>query len=157
MDSKSLLDRIAFFSRFSEVEKHQILCAQHHFVKFSAGEYLVRENDNDDTLYIILKGTAHVVKSSKPNHVLAKLTPGMIIGEVSFLTRRNRITSVIADDEMICFTINGSTMEELSVYSQNKIKDQLIEILVQRLDQTNQTLLDTITAVEGMVYTVVRK
>ncbi|MBF0127514.1 MAG: cyclic nucleotide-binding domain-containing protein [Magnetococcales bacterium] len=150
----TLLDKIEFFSNFTEVEKKRILCAEHHFVRFHPGEYLIRENEIDNVLFIILKGTAHVVRESRPGHVLAILTPGMAVGEISFLTHRRRISNVIADDEMVCFSINGLTMDDLSLHLQNKIKDQLIEILVGRLDQTNQTLLDTVSAIEGMVFTV---
>ncbi|MBF0178487.1 MAG: cyclic nucleotide-binding domain-containing protein [Magnetococcales bacterium] len=142
MIARQLLDSIPFFWNFSDEEKDHLLSLDNYFESFKPGEFLIHEDAEDNALYIILKGRAEVTKNSKPKRVIATLEPGTVVGEISFLTNRPRTTNVIASEKMICFTINGQTMTELSSHMQHKIKDQLIEILVQRLDNMNQTLLE---------------
>ncbi|MBF0294560.1 MAG: cyclic nucleotide-binding domain-containing protein [Magnetococcales bacterium] len=142
MIARQLLDSIPFFWNFSDEEKDHLLSLDNYFESFKPGEFLIHEGAEDNALYIILKGRADVTKNSMPKKVIATLEPGTVVGEISFLTNRPRTTNVIAAEKMICFTINGQTMAELNTHMQHKIKDQLIEILVQRLDNMNQTLLE---------------
>ncbi len=144
MIAKQLLDTIPFFWTFTEEEKEHLLQLDSYFESFKTGEYLITEGDQDNTLYIILKGAAIVTKTSQSKKVIATLETGTVVGEISFLTQRPRTTNVIAHEKMICFTINGQTMQDLSSELQHKIKDQLIEILVQRLDNMNQMLLELV-------------
>ncbi|MBF0339733.1 MAG: cyclic nucleotide-binding domain-containing protein [Magnetococcales bacterium] len=139
-----MLDNIPFFWSFTEEEKTQLVNLDCYFESFQIGDYLIQEDAEDNALFIILKGTAKVTKKSHPDKVITTLEPGTVFGEISFLTQRPRSTNVIACEKMICFTINGQTMTQLDSQMQHKIKDQLIEILVQRLDQMNQTLLDLV-------------
>ncbi|MBF0180805.1 MAG: cyclic nucleotide-binding domain-containing protein [Magnetococcales bacterium] len=154
MDERAILDKIRFFDRFSDAEKKQILCAEHYFARYREGDYLIREEEIDGTLFILLQGSAIVSKRTKPGMILTTLTPGMVVGEISFLTNRPRISDVIATEETVCFTLTRMTLENLSLPLQNKIKDQLIDILVGRLDRTNQMLVETLSAIEGVVMTI---
>ncbi|MBF0189196.1 MAG: cyclic nucleotide-binding domain-containing protein, partial [Magnetococcales bacterium] len=70
--------------------------------------------------------------------VLVTLEAGAVIGELAFLTKRPRATNVIAVDDVTIFTISSASMEKLDLSVQMKIKDQLIRILVSRLDETTQ-------------------
>lgn len=144
MIAKQLLDSVPFFWIFTDEEKEQLLALDNYFESFKAGEYLIHEGAQDNALYIILKGTARVTKTSNTKKVIATLETGTVVGEVSFLTSRPRTTSVIANEKMICFTINALTMNDFDSKMQHKIKDQLIEILVQRLDNMNQMLMELI-------------
>ncbi|MBF0212692.1 MAG: cyclic nucleotide-binding domain-containing protein [Magnetococcales bacterium] len=139
-----LLDNIPFFWSFTEEEKDILIGLDCYFESFQAGDYLIQEDAEDNALFIILKGTAKVSKRSHPDRVITILEPGTVFGEISFLTQRPRSTDVVACEKMICFTINGETMAQLDSQMQHKIKDQLIEILVERLDQMNQTLLNLV-------------
>ncbi|MBF0614606.1 MAG: cyclic nucleotide-binding domain-containing protein [Magnetococcales bacterium] len=139
-----LLDNIPFFWTFTEEEKERLLGLDCYFQTFQSGDYLIHEEAEDNALFIILKGTAKVTKKSHPDRVITILEPGTVFGEIAFLTQRPRSTDVVANEKMICFTINGETMAQLDSQMQHKIKDQLIEILVQRLDQMNQTLLNLV-------------
>ncbi|MEO5331789.1 MAG: cyclic nucleotide-binding domain-containing protein [Magnetococcus sp. YQC-5] len=142
MIAKQLLESVPFFWTFTDEEKELLLSLDNYFESFKQGELIIQEGAQDTALYIILKGNAYVTKSSHPKKIIATLTPGTVVGEISFLTQRARSTNVIAADKMICFTINGETMADLSSQMQHKFKDQLIEILVQRLDTMNQTLVE---------------
>ncbi|MBF0190686.1 MAG: cyclic nucleotide-binding domain-containing protein [Magnetococcales bacterium] len=139
-----LLDNVPFFWSFTEEEKNLLISLDCYFESFQAGDYLIHEDAEDNALFIILKGTARVSKKSHPDKIITILEPGTVFGEISFLTQRPRSTDVVACEKMICFTINGETMSQLDSLMQHKIKDQLIEILVQRLDQMNQTLLNLV-------------
>lgn len=152
MDIKSLIEKIAFFSSFTQDEKKQLLNTDNCFAIFKTDEYIIHEKAVDNSLFIILQGTASVFKDSNSLHVLAILKPGAVMGEISFLTHQSRTTNVTANEDTICFRINNKAMETLDIHLQSKIKDLLIKILVQRLDQMNQTLLDTVSAIEGVVF-----
>ncbi|MBF0127915.1 MAG: cyclic nucleotide-binding domain-containing protein [Magnetococcales bacterium] len=142
MIAKQLLESVPFFWDFTDEEKERLLSLDSYFESFRSGEHLIEEGAQDNALYIILKGSAHVTKTTSPGHVIATLDAGTVVGEISFLTNRPRTTNVVASEKMICFTINGQSMRELDSGMQHKIKDQLIEILVQRLDNMNKTLLE---------------
>ncbi|MEO5346622.1 MAG: cyclic nucleotide-binding domain-containing protein [Magnetococcus sp. YQC-9] len=144
MIAHRLLDNIPFFWSFTEEEKERLVGLDCYFETYQAGDYLIHEDAEDNSLFIILKGTANVTKKSHPKQVITVLEPGTVFGEISFLTQRPRSTNVVANEKMICFTITGDTMRDLDSQMQHKIKDQLIEILVQRLDQLNQTLLNLV-------------
>ncbi|MBF0437916.1 MAG: cyclic nucleotide-binding domain-containing protein [Magnetococcales bacterium] len=139
---QTLLKEIPFFWDFSEGECTALTTAESFFITYQDGEYLITEGDADENLFVILKGEANVVGSSEPDQVIATLQPGAVVGEVSFLTKRKRTTNIIASGEVIVFRIDSYSMnrERLDLALQTKIKNQLIEILVQRLEATNKAL-----------------
>ncbi|MBF0294559.1 MAG: cyclic nucleotide-binding domain-containing protein [Magnetococcales bacterium] len=143
MELKPLLDKIPFFAQFTDGEKERILRMNCYFAKYKAGDFIIREGSLDNnSMYIILKGGAHVTQNPFPDTPIATLEAGTVVGEISFLTLQPRISNVVAREPTVCFTINGATMEDLPSPLQHKIKDRLIEILVKRLETMNQTLVD---------------
>ncbi|MBF0155178.1 MAG: cyclic nucleotide-binding domain-containing protein [Magnetococcales bacterium] len=142
MDIWPLLDKLPFFSTFTDAEKTKLLKMDCYFATFAPGEYLMREGVVDNNaLFVLLKGRAQVTKNSNPKTVIATLERGMVVGEISFLTNQARTSNVMATEPMLCFTINNQTMEELTFQLQHKIKDRLILLLVNRLQSKDKELL----------------
>ena len=142
MDILALLKKIAFFSVFDEEELLLLSRNYNHFVQFKGKERIIKEGEEDFSLMVLVKGKCSVTKNAKPETSLATLTPGVILGEVSFLTKRPRTTNVVALDACIVFKMDADGLGKLGLKIQNKIKDQLIEILVARLEQMNLSLAE---------------
>ncbi|MBF0212297.1 MAG: cyclic nucleotide-binding domain-containing protein [Magnetococcales bacterium] len=139
----ALIKEIPFFWDFTEEERRALIDRDSFFSTYPDGDYLVTEGDEDQALFVLLKGEAKVVQMANPERIIAMLAPGAVMGEVSFLTRRKRSTHVISVGESIVFRIDSDIMnrEHLDPALQTKIKNQLIEILVQRLEETNKALI----------------
>ena len=68
------------------------------------------------------------------------MKPSSVFGEMSFLDKRPRTTSIVAHDDVVVFEIDQEGLEKLPGKLKAKFKDQFIEILINRLDETNKNL-----------------
>ncbi|MBF0152226.1 MAG: cyclic nucleotide-binding domain-containing protein [Magnetococcales bacterium] len=125
---------------FTPAERAMLVEGESFFVTYEKNQYLIQEGSTDDALFIVIKGSVAVTQASHPGSVLAVLTAGSVIGEMSFLTKHPRASNVIACEETIVFRIDGSEMGALDLGLQLKIKDQLIAILVDRITHMNTDL-----------------
>ncbi|MBF0160441.1 MAG: cyclic nucleotide-binding domain-containing protein [Magnetococcales bacterium] len=135
-----LLEQIPFFWEFTEEERQIFVDSNSFFIHYQPNDLLIREGDEDDALLIILEGSALVHTNANPEVTLATLTSSAIIGELSFLTKQPRTSNVVAQQETVAFRIDGQAMKQLDPVLQLKIKDQLIRILVDRLEQMNHAM-----------------
>jgi CRP-like cAMP-binding protein len=69
---------------------------------------------------------------------IAKLKAGAVFGEIAYIAKRTRTTSVIADGDVIALKIHTNDIDTLLPSIPNKLKDKLIEILVNRLEAMNE-------------------
>lgn len=146
-----ILNKIAFFSKFTDVEKRLLLSMTYFLSKFQDGNYIIRENDkNQNSLFVLLSGSARVTKNDNPEKVLNMIQPGDVFGEISFLMGTQRTSNVIASGETVCFVLKNEYMEDLPMHLQIKIKDCLIEILVNRLARLDKLHLAAQVLDEGM-------
>jgi len=74
-----------------------------------AGTVLIRENVPVDTLYILLEGELSVV-SGEPQREIARLAPGEIVGEMSFIDARPPSATVRARTDVVVFSIAKSVL-----------------------------------------------
>ncbi|MBF0297051.1 MAG: cyclic nucleotide-binding domain-containing protein [Magnetococcales bacterium] len=140
---KTLLKEIQFFWDFTDDECDRLVSTESFFSTYQDGESLITEGASDESLFVLIKGEANVIHSSHPDRVITTLKPGAVVGEVSFLTKRQRATSIVANGEVTAFRIDpySMTQSRMDPATQTKIKNQLIEILVQRLETTNKALV----------------
>ena len=139
-----ILDRIEFFNSFSIEEKETIATFHGRFYSVQPKETLIKEGDQCDTLFILLSGTVQVYKG-REREVLAELEPGDFFGEISFLTKTERISSVAAMGNCIVLEIDHAMLNVLSSDIREKIKDQIIFKLIYRLDQMNHRLYENLS------------
>ena len=138
--SLEILNKVHFFDVFSGEEK-DILTGHHsHFFVTKKGERVIRQGGSDESFFVILTGSVYVRKEGSKK-VLARLKPGDIFGEVSFLTGSKRTTSVVAEATTIVFEIDKPTLKFLDPAIREKLKDNIIKVLVQRLDFMNKQVL----------------
>jgi CRP-like cAMP-binding protein len=134
----NLLRRVEFFDQLSDEELRQVASTPKFFQKFAMGKYIITEGSEDHSLYILLKGKAVVTKKSRPKFPLAILNEGTAFGEMSLISKRPRATDVIAyQGEAMTLRIDEKFLEEVPAEIQSKIKDKIIVILVNRLDDMN--------------------
>lgn len=128
-----------FFKFMTTDERAQLLAYRDHWKFVKTGESVVRVGDADYGFFVIVKGTFSVIK---PEDVfLAHLNPGDIFGEISLKSKRKRTSNVIADEEGIVLKVDELIMDKMSPGLQLKIKNQVIEVLLRRLDDLNQRLV----------------
>ncbi|OSM04958.1 Crp/Fnr family transcriptional regulator [Magnetofaba australis] len=133
-----LLAEVPFFWSFTEQERQVFADDEESlFVTLAANEKLCSEGDEDQALYILVKGTADVTINAKAGVRVATLEPGAVIGEMSFLTGAPRSAHVTAVEPLVAFRIDSAALEKLDSEIQLKFKDQMLSIMVERLNQTN--------------------
>ena len=78
---------------------------------------------------------------SKPAEVsLAQLVPGSIFGEITLKAKKPRNSSIEADNDVTVFKVDSQLMDQISPEMIIKIKDQIIDLVITRLDEMNSRL-----------------
>ena len=95
------LSRVAIFRGCSEASLLRVAQATGE-IDFPAGHYIVEQGQVGNGLFILLSGTARVVRG---DDVLAHLGPGDSFGELSVIDQQPRIASVIATEPCTCLAL----------------------------------------------------
>ena len=134
------MNRIDFFTAFSDAEKREFLASYTPVCVFGKNESIIKEGTDDTSFYILLTGSARAMKNdvSLP---FAEYRPGDSFGEISFLTGVPRTCDVTANEVSIAFKIDKKTLEDLKIEIREKIKDRIIENLIERLRIMNNSFI----------------
>ena len=134
------MNRIDFFTAFSNAEKSEIVSSYTPVCVFGKNELIIEEGTDDTSFYILLTGSARATKNdvSLP---FAEYGPGDSFGEISFLTGVPRTCEIIAKEVSIAIRIDKKTLEDLKIEIREKIKDRIIENLVDRLRNMNNAFI----------------
>ena len=135
-----ILAKVHFFDIFNSAEKDILTGFHSHFFHTRKGETIIKQGGQDRSFYILLTGEVSVRRNDSKKS-LATLSPGDFFGEVSFLTERVRTTSVVAIENCIVFEIDKATLNHLDIVIREKLKDNIIDVLVKRLDLLNATIV----------------
>ncbi|MEO5353807.1 MAG: cyclic nucleotide-binding domain-containing protein [Magnetococcus sp. XQGC-1] len=131
------LNRIPFFKDFSTYEKRRLCSSHANFVQFIPGEWIIREGDIDSSFYILLDGSVSVMKQ----HVeIVYMEAGEFFGELAFLGNTARTSSVVAREPVLALRIDRDLMRRLGCETREKIKDQCIFKMVERVDKLTERL-----------------
>jgi bacteriocin-type transport-associated protein len=76
----------------------------------SAGTILIREEEAIDALYIVLEGTFTVSAEATQGAVIAELSAGEVVGEMSFVDARPPSATVTAQDHCVVWAIPRSQL-----------------------------------------------
>lgn len=116
---------------------------QHTTAKsFSAGEFLIRQNEVGDSLMIVRKGTVQisVVDDSGESHLIDQSGPGDILGEMALLTSEPRTASVQAIDEVEVHCLSAASFHEL-VKEYPQLSAVLTQLVATRLEKAGRDAL----------------
>ena len=136
-----LIDKLSFFAGFTQEEKQFLSTLESHIYKYQPSEIIIKEGKTDYSFFVLLKGVVCIVKSYPMGLTIAKLKAGAVFGEIAYVAKRKRTTSVIADGDVIALKIDTKNIDALKPAIPTKLKDSLIEILVKRLEAMNEQIL----------------
>lgn len=112
---------------------------------FDAGGELFREGEPGDGLYLLLSGEINVVKRGKDGeHVLAKLEPGAVLGEMSLITSDARSATGRALTRSSVLRLPAAQFRSLLDAGSSaalKIAAAIAEVLARRLATMNNVVL----------------
>ncbi len=130
-----MLKRVSFFTDFDDWEICRIVDLSTELYTYEANEFIIHDHDIDTFLYTILSGTVSIIKNGEE---IIQLTSGSCLGEVSFVTSAKRCADVVAVDNVIVVRTARDTYLRLSAGIREKLKTNLIKMLVERLESTNE-------------------
>lgn len=105
-------------------------------VQYKKGTRIIKQGREGGALYLIVEGSAAVVKDYKSDKAktLAKIGPGAIFGEMSLLDHEPHAASVIALEDTELSTMAQDEFDRL-YDDMNPIMQGIIQLLIDRLRQ----------------------
>ena len=118
---------------------------------FNAGDELMRQGGDAESMYVILSGKVSVVREhpdlSSPI-VLAVLGPGEIVGEMGLLDGEPRSATVDAVEDTITMEVSKEALTR-SVLAHPDLYGALVKVLSKRLRDTNDLAASIASGVES--------
>ena len=127
------------FSYLSEQEERALL-EKGGVSRFTPGAVIVREGDHHNAIYVIRLGHVRVEKNSAGFPLeLARLGPGEIFGEMSFIDGSPASADIVANEYVETYVVDGLILDPLlkkypSIYG--RLFRSLAGILARRLRET---------------------
>ncbi len=114
MDKVAALQNVPMFEALSD-DNARALAETARVAEVQRGEFVVQQDSNNDSLYVMLSGEVRVFRSeaSGKEMVLSREGPGAIFGEISVIDLDVRSASVVAVEKTKLLVINGSTFRKL--------------------------------------------
>ena len=143
-DISSLLKNVAIFKDLDDNEIAEIaeVCREEKFV---SGEYIFREGEHGNRLYLIIDGEVRISRDvpGSGEEALAILKPGAMFGEMAVFDRSERSTHAISNGGTTALTITRPDFEMLLDFNREmayKILWSVTRVLSGRLRNTNDSL-----------------
>ena len=132
------LRNLLFFKEFSNWEVEAFLRIGTWMV-FTEKETIIHQDEKDTCFYIIVSGTVRVETKGKP---LAVLHRGDCFGELAFLRGKERVASVIAQQDCQLLKLSEVKIPLLSVEVQLRVYQSFAKILAEKLVEMDKRYLD---------------
>jgi len=134
-----ILDKVSFFDDLTKAEKKVLAEFNWCFIVYENHDYLTDEGSLDKRFFVLLSGKVNIIKGIQ-KQIITQFKAGEIIGEISFLTNEPRTASVVATTKTAALVIDQELMEEMPVELREKVKDQIILKMAQRLNRMNNRM-----------------
>lgn len=128
-----VLAEIEPFSRLEQSERAKI-ASRLQMLSVPRGDYLVRQGDPSDHLYIVVTGRFSVLVSGV-REAVAEIIAGQPIGEIAFFAGGRRTASVRADRDSVVFALSRSEFDGLAT-KMPALWPSVTNTLASRLAQT---------------------
>ncbi|NOX10086.1 MAG: cyclic nucleotide-binding domain-containing protein [Gammaproteobacteria bacterium] len=125
-----------------EQEAIQFLMEYGEIRNYKIDDLIVREGEESNYVYILLKGMAHIIKDDAFNNsnIIAKAMPGAIIGEMGVFMELKRTASIVATTEVNALELsNERFMEGLENYP--VLMNRLLKNMSSKLNYINQVMV----------------
>ena len=109
VEKRELVRKVKLFEGADE-ECLTILADELREVAFETGAYIAREGEIGTGFYLIVKGSASVQRHGRE---LARQGPGDYFGELSLLSHKPRVASVIATEPTFCLALASWELDEV--------------------------------------------
>lgn len=111
-------------------------------VSYNNEEFIFREGDEGDAMYVINEGAVEVYRnSSNDKVVLATLDSGDFFGEMAILAQARRTANVVAKGRCVLTEFKAGELEEM-IETRPDIAARMIKTLMSRVRDTTNKLVD---------------
>lgn len=109
---------------------------------YSATEFLTRQGDPGDCLFLIRKGAVGIVVNDEHgvDHVIDRSGPGDVLGEMALLTEEPRSASLIAQDDVTAMLLPAEKLHAAALMNP-EIGEVLTKLLAKRLGSQRRDVL----------------
>ena len=138
-----LLTNAPMFRYFAK-DSIESLCEVGKIIKYTAGEYIIRESELEEALYIIISGSVCVTVSNEDREVyICTIGDGEVVGEAGIFTKVKRTANIKADVDTVALALSREGL--LNFLKRNPTSGtQLLMIviysLIKKLRGVNQDL-----------------
>jgi CRP-like cAMP-binding protein len=137
------LRHMAFFEDFGDVALWEVVRIG-SWSTLPAGSVIIREGDDGDSFYLLVKGEVAVSLEAKQ---LAVIEPGGCFGEMVYFAKREsrRNTTITARGEVTIIEIRASALRAATDACQVGFNKAVTRVLIERLIHTNKLLAHAVT------------
>ncbi len=113
IDLAGLLARTELFASLSP-EELRILARGMKRLPLSAGETIIRQGEEGDSMFVLVEGLLGVyVEKDGDEHRVARITPGGFFGEMSLLTGERRAATIRASSDSVLYELPHEVMGDV--------------------------------------------
>jgi CRP/FNR family cyclic AMP-dependent transcriptional regulator len=142
MSLYEMIKEMPIFAEFSDKEKKAFAKMEHTLCEFRQGDIIIKDGERLTSIFLLVKGSVLISKTVNDAPIrLAKLRPGEIFGEMSFFSHRSRQSNVIANEDVLAIRIDDKFFNNAKPGVKDKINSYFIEVLVNRLDAMNDSIM----------------
>jgi CRP/FNR family transcriptional regulator, cyclic AMP receptor protein len=103
------LSRVPLFANLTDRQLRKLVRGASED-SYEAGSSIVQEGGRTETLFVVLEGTAKVIRDGR---TVARRDQGDFFGEISMIDGRRRAASVVADTPMRCLVLYHDVLRKL--------------------------------------------
>jgi CRP-like cAMP-binding protein len=152
-NKEQFLKNNSLFQDLTQEQTSQIVALM-EVVQVEKGQYIVKEGDRSEELFLLQQGSAEVTKQDPESghwHILGLLQAGDSIGEIALLDNEPRSASVRAVEDCVLYVLKIEDLESLSEMPSlpaDVVKINLANVISHRLRHTNEI---TVKSLEGQL------
>ena len=151
MNNMKQFDMASFFRHLDENEK-KVLMERMQSESFPMGEYIFKQDDAGEKLYVVEKGTVSLIKSigNDLDKTVLIAFEGTIFGEFGFIDGRTRSASALVTADAILRSLDRKDFDALNKEFPaigTKLYNNLLVTVTERIRQTSEAHWKTIESV----------
>ena len=97
---------------------------------YSAGDEIVREGEMDDRFYVIVSGSAAVMRSGRS---VGQMEAGECFGETSYVRGAKRLATIQAITDVTLMKVSSTLLEQSSASCQLRFNKVFLHSMITRL------------------------
>jgi CRP/FNR family cyclic AMP-dependent transcriptional regulator len=135
-----MLEHVALFSNLNQSEIDELETIGHER-SVAKNSVVINEGDNTDSLYIILKGKAHALRSDESGRqfIINRFGPFDYFGEMSFFDRNARCATVVTKEKSTLMVLPRNAFLEFAT-KHHEIYGNVIRALLEKLRKATQQI-----------------